>query len=39
MRKAYGGAADSADYFKVKDIEELLRKKGVKPRGKKAQMC
>ena len=32
-------AADTADYFKVKDIEELLRKKGVKARGKKAQKC
>ena len=32
-------AADSADYFKVKEIEELLRLKGVKARGKKAQKC
>ena len=32
-------AADSSDYFKVKEINELLHKKGVKPRGKKAQKC
>ena len=32
-------AADTADYFKVKEIEELLRKKDVKARGKKAQKC
>ena len=34
-----GVAADSADYFQVKEIEELLRKKGVKARGRKAQTC
>ena len=34
-----GAAADSSDYFKVKEISELLRSKGVKPRGKKAQKC
>ena len=34
-----GVAADSSDYFKVKEIEELLRKKDVKARGKKAQKC
>ena len=34
-----GVAADSSDYFKVKEISELLRSKGVKPRGKKAQKC
>ena len=32
-------AADSSDYFKVKEISELLRSKGVTPRGKKAQKC
>ena len=32
-------AADSSDYFKVKEINELLHRKGVKPRGKKAQKC
>ena len=32
-------AADSADYFKVKEINALLVSKGVKPRGKKAQKC
>ena len=30
-----GVAADSSDYFKVKEISELLRSKGVTPRGKK----
>ena len=34
-----GVAADSSDYFKVKEISELLHSKGVKPRGKKAQKC
>ena len=34
-----GLAADCSDYFKVKEISELLRSKGVKPRGKKAQKC
>ena len=34
-----GVAADCSDYFKVKEISELLRSKGVKPRGKKAQKC
>ena len=34
-----GVAADSSDYFKVKEISELLRSKGVTPRGKKAQKC
>ena len=34
-----GVAADSSDYFKVKEISELLRSKGVKPQGKKAQKC
>ena len=34
-----GLAADCADYFKVKQISELLRSKGVKPQGKKAQEC
>ena len=32
-----GVAADSSDYFKVKENNELLHKKGVKARGKKAQ--
>ena len=32
-------AADCSDYFKVKEISELLRSKDVKPRGKKAQKC
>ena len=32
-------AADSSDYFKVKEISELLCSKGVTPRGKKAQKC
>ena len=32
-------AADSSDYFKVKEINALLVSKGVKPRGKKAQKC
>ena len=31
-----GVAADSSDYFKVKEINALLLKKGVKPWGKKA---
>ena len=34
-----GVAADSSDYFKVKEINALLLTKGVKPRGKKAQKC
>ena len=34
-----GLAADCADYFKVKQISELLRSKGVKPQRKKAQKC
>ena len=34
-----GVAADCFDYFKVKQISELLRSKDVKPRGKKAQKC
>ena len=34
-----GLAADCSDYFKVKEISELLRSKDVKPRGKKAQKC
>ena len=34
-----GVAADCSDYFKVKQISELLRSKDVKPRGKKAQKC
>ena len=34
-----GVAADASDYFKVKEISELLRSKGVTPRGKKAQKC
>ena len=32
-------AADSADYFKVKEINALLLEKGVTPRGRKAQKC
>ena len=32
-------AADSSDYFKVKEINALLLTKEVKPRGKKAQKC
>ena len=32
-------AADSSDYLKVKEINALLVRKGVKPRGKKAQKC
>ena len=28
-----GVAADSSDYFKVKEINALLQSKGVKPRG------
>ena len=39
MVATLGVAADSSDYFKVKEINELLHKKGVKPRGKKAQKC
>ena len=34
-----GVAADCSDYFKVKEISELLRSKDVKPRGKKAPKC
>ena len=34
-----GVAADSSDYFKVKEINALLQSKGVKPRGKNAQKC
>ena len=34
-----GLAADSADYFKVKEINSLLLNKGVTPRGRKAQKC
>ena len=34
-----GVAADSSDYFKVKEINALLLTKGVTPRGKKAQKC
>ena len=34
-----GVAADCSDYFKVKEISELLRSKDVQPRGKKAQKC
>ena len=34
-----GVAADSSDYFKVKEINALLLSKRVKPRGKKAQKC
>ena len=34
-----GLAADCADYFKVKQINELLRSKEVEPQGKKAQKC
>ena len=34
-----GVAADSSDYFKVKEISELLRSKVVKPQGKKVQKC
>ena len=34
-----GVAADCSDYFKVKEISELLRSKAVTPRGKKAQKC
>ena len=32
-------AADSSDYLKVKEINALLVRKGVTPRGKKAQKC
>ena len=39
MLAKLGVVADSSDYFKVKEISELLRSKGVKPRGKKAQKC
>ena len=34
-----GVAADSSDFFKVKEINALLVEKGVTPRGKKAQKC
>ena len=34
-----GVAADSSDYFNVKEINALLLEKGVQPRGKKAQKC
>ena len=34
-----GLAADCADYFRLKQISELLRSRGVKPQGKKAQKC
>ena len=34
-----GVAADSSDYFKVKEINALLLEKGVTPRGRKAQKC
>ena len=34
-----GLAADCSDYFKVKQSSELLRSKGVRPQGKKAQKC
>ena len=39
MAAKLGVAADCSDYFKVKQISELLRSKDVKPRGKKAQKC
>ena len=39
IRDSLGLAADCADYFKVKQISELLRSKGVKPQGKKVQKC
>ena len=39
MVATLGVTADSADYFKVKEINALLVSKGVKPRGKKAQKC
>ena len=39
MAARLGLAADCSDYFKVKQISELLRSKGVKPQGKKAQKC
>ena len=39
MVATLGVAADSSDYFKVKEINALLVSKGVKPRGKKAQQC
>ena len=32
-------AADSSDYFKVKEINALLLTKGVNPREKKARRC
>ena len=32
-------AADASDYFSVKEINALLRTKGVAARGKKAQKC
>ena len=34
-----GVAADSSDYFKVKEINALLLEQEVKSRGKKAQKC
>ena len=34
-----GVAADSSDYFKVKEINALLLTTGVKPYGKKARKC
>ena len=34
-----GVAADSSDYFKVKEINALLLEKGVNARGKKALKC
>ena len=34
-----GEAADSSDYFEVKEINALLLTKGVNARGKKAQTC
>ena len=39
MAARLGLAADCSDYFKVKQISELLRSKGVRPQGKKAQKC
>ena len=39
MAARLGLAADCSDYFKVKQISELLRSKRVKPQGKKAQKC
>ena len=37
MLAKLGLAADTSDTFKVKDLNELLRSKGVKARGKKPQ--